>query len=89
MEECEQRKDRANRCKCLIQSISEKINIHLKQFLFTRYVDIMSKERGGRHQRHQVQRRAEKKRARSFNELLEVDNFLEQDPAAVVDDGYG
>lgn len=39
--------------------------------------------------RHQVQRRAEKKRARSFNELLEVDNFLEEDLAAVVDDGYG
>jgi len=37
----------------------------------------------------QVQRRAEKKRARSFNELLEVDNFLEEDLAAVVDDGYG
>ncbi len=47
MEECEQRKDRAHRCKCLIQSISEKINIHLKQFLFPRYVDIRSKERGG------------------------------------------
>ena len=39
--------------------------------------------------RHQVQRRAEKKRARSFNELLEVGNFLEEDLAAVVDDGYG
>ena len=40
----------------------------------------------------QVQRRAEKKRARSFNELLEVDSaFLQEDMVAmaVVDDGYG
>ena len=40
----------------------------------------------------QVQRRAEKKRARSFNELLEVDSaFLQADMVAmaVVDDGYG
>lgn len=75
----------------MIQSISEKINIHLKQFLFAHYVDIMSRDEGvgADTSRHQVQRRAEKKRARSFNELLEVDNFLEEDLAAVVDDGYG